>query len=210
MAKDNNQIRELWLENAIDLIEPLFKQRGYKIPKVRVSCGFPSTGNKSRHIGQCWGTQSTADKVNQIFISPVLDDPIKVLDTLVHELVHAVDDCIHHHGPEFKKIAIDVGLQGKMIEASAGPQLYENLASISKRLGKYPHTKINLSHNAAGKTGPRPRAKCKKCGYEVTPLKKWLYMGPPLCPKHTTEMEPIGDWEAAIDPSKENLNNGNR
>jgi len=19
-------------------------------------------------------------------------------------------------------------------------------------------------------------------------------MGPPLCPKHTTEMEPIGDW----------------
>ena len=37
--------------------------------------------------------------------------------------------------------------------------------------------------------------KCKKCGYEVTPLKKWLHMGPPLCPKHTTEMEPIGNWE---------------
>ena len=29
-------------------------------------------------------------------------------------------------------------------------------------------------------------------------------MGPPLCPKHTTEMEPIGDWEEAITSSKEN------
>ncbi|NDB61110.1 M48 family peptidase, partial [bacterium] len=46
-------------------------------------------------------------------------------------------------------------------------------------------------------------AKCKKCGYEVTPLKKWLHMGPPLCPKHTTEMEPIGDWEEAITTSNE-------
>jgi hypothetical protein len=25
--------------------------------------------------------------------------------------------------------------------------------------------------------------------------KKFLAFGPPLCPKHKTEMEPLGDWE---------------
>ena len=203
MSNENKTTRELWLQNAVDLVSPIFKNKGYTIPKVQVSCGFPSTGNKSKHVGQCWGKSSTNDGTNQLFISPVLDEPVQVLDTLVHELVHAVDDCMHHHGPEFKKIATDVGLQGLMREASAGPWLLEQLAAISRQLGKYPHSKINLSHSASKKTGPRPRAKCKKCGYEVTPLKKWLHMGPPLCPKHTTEMEPIGDWEEAITSANE-------
>jgi len=198
-----NNVREIWLQKAVELISPIFKNKGYTIPKVQVSCGFPSTGNKSKHVGQCWGKSSTSDDTNQLFISPVLDEPVQVLDTLVHELVHAVDDCMHHHGPEFKKIATDVGLQGLMREASAGPWLHEQLTAISRQLGKYPHSKINLAHSASAKTGPRPRAKCKKCGYEVTPLKKWLFMGPPLCPKHTTEMEPIGDWEEAITSTNE-------
>ena len=203
MSNENKTTRELWLQNAVDLVSPIFKNKGYTIPKVQVSCGFPSTGNKSKHVGQCWGKSSTNDGTNQLFISPVLDEPVQVLDTLVHELVHAVDDCMHHHGPEFKKIATDVGLQGLMREASAGPWLLEQLTAISRRLGKYPHSKINLAHSSSKKTGPRPRAKCKKCGYEVTPLKKWLHMGPPLCPKHTTEMEPIGDWEEAIASTNE-------
>ncbi len=203
MSNENKITRELWLQNAVDLVSPIFKNKGYTIPKIQVSCGFPSTGNKSKHVGQCWGRSSTNDGTNQLFISPVLDEPVQVLDTLVHELVHAVDDCMHHHGPEFKKIATDVGLQGLMREASAGPWLQEQLTGIARQLGKYPHSKINLTHSSSKKTGPRPRAKCKKCGYEVTPLKKWLYMGPPLCPKHTTEMKPIGDWEEAIATSNE-------
>ena len=203
MNNENKTTRELWLQNAVDLVSPIFKNKGYTIPKVQVSCGFPSTGNKSKHVGQCWGKSSTNDGTNQLFISPILDEPVQVLDTLVHELVHAVDDCMHHHGPEFKKIATDVGLQGLMREASAGPWLQEQLTVISKQLGRYPHSKINLAHSSSKKTGPRPRAKCKKCGYEVTPLKKWLHMGPPLCPKHTTEMEPIGDWEEAIASTNE-------
>jgi hypothetical protein len=203
MSNENKTTRELWLQNAVDLVSPIFKNKGYTIPKFQVSCGFPSTGNKSKHVGQCWGKSSTNDGTNQLFISPVLDEPVQVLDTLVHELVHAIDDCMHHHGPEFKKIATDVGLQGLMREASAGPWLLEQLTAISRQLGKYPHSKINLAHSSSKKTGPRPRAKCKKCGYEVTPLKKWLHMGPPLCPKHTTEMEPIGDWEEAITSANE-------
>jgi len=203
MTNEAKKTREHWLQNAVDLVSLIFKNKGYTIPKVQVSCGFPSTGNKSNHVGQCWGKSSTKDGVNQLFISPILDEPVQVLDTLVHELVHAIDDCMHHHGPEFKIIATDVGLQGPMRSASAGPWLKEKLLGIANQLGKYPHSKINLTHSSAKKTGPRPRAKCKKCGYEVTPLKKWLHMGPPLCPKHTIEMEPIGDWEEAIASTNE-------
>ena len=123
MTNETKKTREQWLQNAVDMVEPIFKNKGYKIPKIQVSCGFPSTGNKTKHIGLCWGRSSTSDGVNQLFISPILDEPVQVLDTLIHELVHAIDDCIHHHGPEFKKIATDVGLQGPMREASAGPWL---------------------------------------------------------------------------------------
>ena len=53
-------------------------------------------------VGQCWRTSCSADGVNEIFITPKYD---KAIDILVFdcELVHAVDNCEHKHGPEFKK-----------------------------------------------------------------------------------------------------------
>ena len=40
-----------------------------------------------------------------------------------HELVHAVDDCQHKHGKEFKKLALAIGLAGKMCATHAGEAL---------------------------------------------------------------------------------------
>ncbi len=39
-----------------------------------------------------------------------------MLDTLVHALVHGVDDCQYKHGKEFKKIALNMGLKGPMLK----------------------------------------------------------------------------------------------
>ena len=78
-------------------------------------------------MGQCWSRQSSSNEQNQIFISPVLHDDVEVLDTLVHELVHAVDDCQHKHGKEFKAIALSLGLKGPMRSADAGPELRQTL-----------------------------------------------------------------------------------
>ncbi|MDP2403742.1 MAG: hypothetical protein Q8M27_07925 [Methylotenera sp.] len=44
----------------------------------------------------------TNSEINEIFISPKLDDSVEVMDTLVHELVHAADNCEHKHGAEMK------------------------------------------------------------------------------------------------------------
>jgi len=185
--------REAWLNAAVKLLQPIFAQHGFTIPEVKVSCGFPSSGLRSRAIGQCWSSKASEDGINQIFISPELSSSVEVLDTLAHELVHAVDNCEHRHGPEFKKIALSIGLEGKMRQASAGPYLLAQLEQIAKKLGNYPHAKLKVP--IRGISIARPvKARCKICGYTATPLKRFRNYGPPICPRHQIVMEALGDW----------------
>jgi len=186
--------REQWLMRAVDHLMPIFERSGYAIPIVKVSVGFPSTGAKGRHLGQCWSTKSAVDGVNQIFIAPHLQTPFDFLDTLVHELVHAVDDCQSGHGENFKKIALDVGLKGPMRSAGAGDWLKQDLMRIAETLGSFPHGRLSLPVRTMQKTPKRPGAKCEKCGYEVIVLKRYLHLGPPICPKDEEGMEQTGDW----------------
>lgn len=186
--------REAWLLSAIDLLRPVFAAKGYALPPCQVSCGFTSTGTRSGHVGQCWSTKSASNALNQIFISPTLKSDFDVIDTLVHELVHAVDNCEHKHGKEFKKIALKLGMVGPMRSAGAGPALKPTLEALLTELGPYPHGPLNVSMHKAARRN-RPRAKCKHCGYQVPMLKKFLAYGPPICPQDKVEMEALGDWE---------------
>ncbi len=189
--------REAWLLAAVDLIRPIFMDKHHEIPlNVMVSCGFASTGTRSHHIGQCWSRDSSTNELNQIFISPTLHDPVEVLDTLVHELVHAVDNCEHKHGKEFKKIALSLGMQGPMRSAGAGAELKKILTDLAIKLGPYPHGALKVSHRKAVSKA-RAKAKCPKCGFQVPMYRKFLEYGPPICPKDRIEMEAVGDWEAA-------------
>ena len=192
-----NPSRESWLMEAVEKIKPIFERMGYQVPLVKVSVGFPSTGSKGRHLGQCWSTRSSDDGVNQIFIAPHLPTPIEVLDTLVHELVHAVDDCQSGHGENFKRIAKDIGLKGPMRSAGADESLMKDLIKISNQLGNFPHGRLSIPRAASNAGIKRPGAKCSKCGYEVVMLKKFLSLGPPICPKDIGAMEPTGEWEDA-------------
>ncbi len=190
----NHTTRETWLLAAVELLRHEFEKKSHSLPKdVMVSCGFASTGTRSHHIGQCWSRRSSTDGRNQIFISPSLFDPVEVLDTLTHELVHAVDDCQHKHGREFKKIALSLGLSGPMRSASAGPELKKTLENIAQKLGKYPHGGLRVVHRKAVARA-RARAKCPECGFQVPMYRKFLAYGPPICPKDRVEMEPMGNW----------------
>ena len=188
--------REQWLMRAVDHILPIFERAGYSVPAVKVSVGFPSTGAKGRHLGQCWSTKSAIDGINQIFIAPHLQTPFDFLDTLVHELVHAVDDCQSGHGDNFKKIALDVGLKGPMRSAGAGELLKQDLIQMAQSLGSFPHGRLSLPIRTMQKAPKRPGARCAKCGYEIVMLKRHLPLGPPLCPKDVEAMEATGDWES--------------
>lgn len=186
--------REAWLQQAITALTPVFTESGYEVPECHVSCGFSSSGIRSGHIGQCWSRKSCASGINQIFVCPTLEDPGAVLDTLVHEMVHAVDNCEHGHGKEFKKIATKIGLVGPMRSAGAGPELRLRLKEIATQLGPYPHSALQKPRKTV-RLYERPKAVCSECGFTVPMLKAFLHFGPPICPKDKVEMDPEGYWD---------------
>ncbi len=82
--------REDWLSAAVSELRPYFDAVCSPLPtNVRVSCGFPSNAKRSGAIGECWADTASADATFEVLISPVLDDPLRVFDVLVHELCHA-------------------------------------------------------------------------------------------------------------------------
>jgi hypothetical protein len=188
--------REHWLLNAVDHLRLIYQEHGYTIPEVRISCGLTSGGIRGIQIGECWAKEFSADGLHQIFIHPILDDPLFVLETIMHELVHVVDNCTHGHGKQFEEIALKVGLEGEMRLVNAGEQLIQRLQKIVVTLGPYPHVRmLILPNNRFYK--PRAKAKCAKCGYQITLLKKWLHLGPPICPVHKIAMQPLGEWDTS-------------
>jgi hypothetical protein len=134
--------REEWLCRAVAALGPVFAEAGYDLPPLRVSIGWTSRG-RGRYLAECWPRTASSIGVNEIFVVPTEDDSVRILDHLTHELVHAVDDCESGHGPGFRRIALDVGLEGRMPEARAGRQLRQRLRWIADVLGPIPHQKLN-------------------------------------------------------------------
>jgi len=181
--------REAFLLAAVEAFKPLFEKKEYKVPPVRVSTGWPHTkavSAKSRRLAECWDNAASEDGVNQIFISPCLNDvtgPQGVLSILIHEVVHAVVGSKAAHGPVFKRCAQAVGLTGPMTSTVAGPELLEIIASVSEELGEYPHSKLDLLKSGRKKQGTRMvKCECPSCGYTVRTTKKWLDVAAPRCP----------------------------
>lgn len=192
---DANQIsRQTWLETAVKHAMPEFNKHGYCVPQVRISCGFPSTGQRSSRIGECWSTKICSGGLNEIFISPLIDDSNEVLGIIFHELVHAVDDCKSGHGAAFKKIATTIGLTGKMIHAHPNDELGKIIKLIIAKIGPYPHKRLIPKTRLTIKR-ERPYAQCSECGYRVPMLKKFLDVGPPICPTDNIMMMPEGQWD---------------
>jgi len=189
--------REAWLKAANVLIDKqVFAPTGQRLPKAhRVTCGWPSVramSAKNARIGECWDKSASSDSHAEIIISMKLDDPLRVLDVLVHEDVHAiVGNACGHKGP-FAKLARQVDLQGKLTATVAGPTLLGKLAVIAKELGAYPHKKINNVEGRKKQTTRMHKCECSECGYVVRTTAKWIEeRGTPLCPCNGEPMEEV-------------------
>lgn len=186
--------REAWLNAAVDKLRSEIFGEKYTVPGVRVSVGWPGgRGPKANTIGQCWPGEAASDSVGQIFISPVLIDPVNVLETLVHEMIHAINHAngeTGHRGP-FKRIAEPIGLEGKMTATHAGEELAEKLATIGNELGKYPHAAINLADKPkVQKTYMRKVVCLSEPDYFIRMTEgKIEEYGTPICPCHHEPME---------------------
>ena len=191
MAKFKHTNREAWLKAANALIDTqVFAPTGQRLPKAhRVTCGWPSVramSAKNARIGECWDKSTSSDAHAEVIISMRLDDPLRVLDVLVHEDVHViVGNACGHKGP-FAKLARQVDLQGKLTATVAGPELLKKLKVISKELGAYPHKKINAVQNRTKQTTRMIKCVCPDTGYVVRTTQKWIdEYGPPYGPEGT-------------------------
>lgn len=145
--------REEYLQKAVAEVAYLFELHGFELPEVNVSCSWAGgRGNKNKTIGQCWARNRSAAGINEIYISPAIEDSVEALEILVHELVHAVDDCEHGHKGPFVAMMKALGLEGKPTATHAGERLRDELTDIVKYLGDYPHKKV---------TPPGPKQKSR-------------------------------------------------
>ncbi len=139
---------EVWLAEAVELLRPTFRSAGHEIPSVHVSIGFTSTGyrfgSKRYTQAMCYARRLSIDGINEIHIAPVVKTAEGVMDLLMHELIHAVLDCRHGHGPEFQKIATDV-----MLVDSRSMTLKQTMKSmidqrkLIAQLGRFPRKGMN-------------------------------------------------------------------
>jgi hypothetical protein len=189
--------REDWHLAAVTWIFPyLFEPIGIPARQVRVSCSWPLRGGlakKSRVFGECWLPDDTPDGIAQIKISPVLEEPGKVLATLVHELIHAILPADAGHGPAFRAVAHAVGFVGPLTKMTPGDDLACFLEEVAHELGPYPHRALgaDCDNSAAAQPVDAPqkqegsrmlKLECPCCGYPVRTTRKWVDQGRPLCP----------------------------
>lgn len=203
--------REDWLTDAVAALAVLYEEVDYTLPPVRVSVGWPGGGSMSMVIGQCWAKRAASDDVAQVFISPILDYSVRVLDVLAHELIHAIDENESGHQGRFVKIARAIGLDGPPTATTAGPALSYRLGQIAAKLGPYPHARLKTIDELIlvggvprlSPKGPRLKADgpvkqgtrmlklvcVENSGYKVRTTRHWLdLIGPPLCPCHREPM----------------------
>lgn len=207
--------RESWLHAAIEAFRSRFSEIGMPLPEqIHVSVGFGYGAKRESAVilGQCWARIASEDGINHLFVSPEVNDTARILDILVHELIHAADDCQSGHKGAFAEAATRLGLEGPMTATTANIQLAAEMLCLAETLGEYPHGALQPSKlitpripatPGAPKDQPKPRihsgpgtqttrmikVECPCCGYVVRTTQKWLSVGNPYCPTGT-EMIP--------------------
>lgn len=183
----NHATREQWLQAAALLImsrEEMTTERTY-----RVSCGLPSTRpfGAKRAIGQAWHENCTDDHVNEVYVSPTIDEGVQVFGTLMHELGHVVAGLEAKHGPEFKKIVTSIGLTGKMTTTVLSDEALPWVEECLEALGPYPHRALGKLARELDPTKQKQGTRMLKAGCEPC---EWVFRisatqaerGLPNCP----------------------------
>jgi hypothetical protein len=180
--------RETWLNNAMQALKPYFTSAGASLHgDIRIAVGFP-LGGFEKIAGQCFKRDVSKDKTNEIFISPLIDDPWRALDILVHELIHASDNCFSGHNKHFASIARALGLEGKPTTTFGGDDFKRRYKTLIAKLGDYPHQALQPSK--IKRQGARLlKCECPVCGYIARVTNKWIEnAGAPICPTCEEQM----------------------
>lgn len=188
----SHNTREAWLLAAVDKMRPMFADQPNQVPEhVLVSFGWAKrAGGKA--IGWCYKPAMTEGGASTILISPVhaADDPVTILGTLLHELVHAADGGVNGHKAPFARVVKALGLTGKPTATVVGDELRPKLEVMAKSLGPLPHKTVSLMSSVGAQTNRQLKIECaNRCGYKLRGSKKIIELGLPNCPVCDVEME---------------------
>ena len=172
MAKIIHKTREEWLLAFTKAAFPQFANAGAPLKgvKLRVSIGFPSKGQRSKVIAECWHSTVSKDQHREIFLRPSLQsDALEIAAVLTHELIHAALPEGEGHGKLFGKAARALGLTGKLTSTEGGPAWKAWAEPIIKSLGAFPGAALGDGCTAEGgkkKQGTRMlKVSCSDCGW---------------------------------------------
>jgi len=178
--------REEWLHTVGARLAPIIAEVAglEEFPKWRAAIGFPSTGRKGKRIGECWYKDASGDATAEIFIRIDQRDEMEVAGILAHELIHAALGPGYGHGKEFRKIALGIGLTGKMTATTPGKDFIEAATPILELAGPMPGAALALGGPGTRKkdTIRQLKCKCPDCGYIVRTSSKWIEVAMPVCP----------------------------
>ncbi len=168
--------REDWLNGALAIIRQRLAAVGCTVPAdARVSVGFAGGGKANKALGQCWTRAMSSIGVNEMFISPVITSPADMVGVLIHEAIHAADDCASGHKGAFKRAAVAVGLVGKMTATTLGQALKEWIDSdIIAVLPVLEHGSLRAGTGKPKQSTRMLKFECGACGCIVRASDKWV------------------------------------
>jgi hypothetical protein len=110
-----NDTREVWCERTIAALIPRLEGIGIVHPApherdVRVAV----VPTRRHHLGVCHVSRFSIDRrTNLITVGTQQAEPIELVHTLAHELLHAYDDCQSGHRGRWKRWADALGITAK-------------------------------------------------------------------------------------------------
>lgn len=167
--------REEWFIRVVAEIEGTYEAENYKVPKLRIGCGWMSGGKRSKAMGECWESTASAEGMYNIFINPRLntglgvgewvkeheeqhhEGDLTVIQIVIHEVHHAVlwhNKCEIHekapHGKTFQKLCalFNMEMLNKRGATKFTEQGLELGRKISEKVGPYPMAPIMLKTTA--------------------------------------------------------------
>lgn len=170
--------REDWLQRAaVVLEEQLFKPVGLSVPRKTVYGVGPVNGlrgavSKNKTLGICIPSGMSKTGNIEVVIDISVDDKRQAVETLIHEMLHATDDCKSGHKGHFAKHYKLIGLTGKATATTMTDASWQEIEPCLNRLGDYPHAAVDLSKGRKKQTTRQKKAVCDCCGKSLRESRK--------------------------------------
>ena len=166
----------------------------FKLSETKFTCGLVSQRvdyrKKYTTLGQCHYKQSTGNNKHEIIISNRLNgngkktDSTRIAHVVLHEMIHT---CTYGHGHKgaFKRLALALGMSGKMTSTENGEDLEERMKTeIVDVLGKFPHKAVTTVTKRKGSR--LLKITCTQCNIVMRAsakvCDKIIYQDCPACP----------------------------